>query len=129
NWHDNRNATARQLALEGDLIPPTGTVTDGRSANYSLIGGANSPDGRGNFTAFLGYQTQNPVRSGARDYGISQLFTNTDDNGVPLGDAFFSGSSNSNYFQPKSGPNGADPEAIFSVGGHQFVPFGSDTTP
>ncbi len=129
NVHDNHNVGARQLAFEGDVVPPMGRVTDGRSASYSLIGGANSADGRGNFTAYLGYQTQDPVRSGARDFGISQLYTNTDDNGVPLGGAYFSGSSNSNYFQPKSGPNGADPTAIFSVGGTQFVPFGSNTTP
>jgi iron complex outermembrane recepter protein len=129
NWHNNSNSTAQKLALDSGFPPPTGRVTDGRSASYSLIGGANTASGRGNFTAYLGYQTQEPVRSIHRDFGTAQLFTDTDDNGVPLGDAFFGGSSNSNYFQPKSGPNGADPTAVFSVGGTQFVPFGSDTTP
>ena len=102
---------------------PTGTSTDGRIANYNLIAGANSADGRGNFTVYLGYQTQDGVRSDQRDFGAGQLFTETDDDGVPTGDVFMSGSSNSNWFQPKSGPLGSDPTAVFSVGnGNQFVP-------
>ncbi len=129
NVHNNSNGFAQQLAADAGFNSPTGTHTDGRTASYSLIGGANTANGRGNFTAYIGYQNQDPVKSNQRDFGTAQLFTDTDDDGVPLGDVFFGGSSNSNRFQPKSGPNGADPTAIFSVGGNQFVPYGSDTTP
>ncbi len=130
NYHDNDNSFAQSLAAEADFDAPSGTSTDGRSTNYSLMGGANTGDGRGNFTVYLGYQTQDPVRSNQRDFGAGQVFTNTDDDGVPLGDVFMSGSSNSNRFQPKSGPNGTNPTAVYSVGGgNQFLPYGSDTTP
>ena len=129
NSHSNSNSTAQKIALDSGFTAPTGSVTDGRSSSYSLIGGANSANGRGNFTAYVGYQTADPVRSGARDFGTGQLFTDTDDDGVPLGTASFGGSSNSNRFQPKTGPRGTDPTAVFSVGGTQFVPFGSDTNP
>jgi iron complex outermembrane recepter protein len=130
NWHDNDSSIPQSLAADAGFDFPTGTSTDGRIANYNIIGGANTADGRGNFTVYLGYQTQDGVRSNQRDFGAAQLFTDTDADGVPTGDVFMSGSSNSNRFQPKSGPRGADPTAVFSVGsGNQFVPFGSDTTP
>jgi outer membrane receptor protein involved in Fe transport len=130
NWHDNDSALPQSLAREADFDVPTGTSTDGRNANYNLIGGANTADGRGNFTVYLGYQTQDGVRSDQRDFGAGQLFTDTTAAGVPTGDVFMSGSSNSNRFQPKSGPRGTDPTAVFSVGANnQFVPYGSDTTP
>jgi outer membrane receptor protein involved in Fe transport len=130
NSHHNDNAFAQSLAADASFDVPTGTHTDGHTENYSLIGGANSADGRGNFTVYLGYQTQDGVRSDARDFGAGQLFADTDANGVPTGQVFMSGSSNSNWFQPKSGPRGADPTAIYSVHGNQFVDWGTeDTTP
>jgi outer membrane receptor protein involved in Fe transport len=130
NWHDNDSSNAQALAADAGFDVPSGTRSDGRNMNISLIGGANTADGRGNFTVYLGHQTQDGVRSDSRDFGAGQLFTETDDFGVPTGNVFMSGSSNSNWFQPKSGPNGADPTAIFNVFGNQFVPFGSeDSTP
>jgi outer membrane receptor protein involved in Fe transport len=130
NWHDNSSSLPQSLAADAGFDIPSGTHTDGHTSSYNLIAGANSGDGRGNFTVYLGYQTQDGVRSDQRDYGAGQLFTDTDANGVPTGDVFMSGSSNSNRFQPKSGPLGTTPTAVFSVLGNQFVPYGSaDTTP
>ncbi|HEU4619058.1 MAG TPA: TonB-dependent receptor [Gammaproteobacteria bacterium] len=130
NWHDNDNEFAQQLARDAGFDAPSGTTTDGRTTRYSMIAGANSGDGRGNFTVYLGYQTQDGVRSDQRDYGAGQLFTDTDEDGVPLGTASMGGSGNSNLFQPKTGPLGSDPTAVFSVFGNQFVPIGTeDTTP
>jgi outer membrane receptor protein involved in Fe transport len=129
NVHDNSNAFAQKLARDAGFTPASGTVTDGRSANYNLIGGSNTANGKGNFTAWLGYQSQDGVQSGNRDFGAGQLFTDTDANGVPTGDVFMSGSSNSNRFQPKTGPRGTDPTAIFSVVGTNFAPFGTDANP
>jgi iron complex outermembrane recepter protein len=128
NWHNNSNTFAQGLVSDAGFAVPTGTHTDGRSANYSLLAGANSPDGRGNFTAYLGYQNQDGVRADDRDFGGGQLFTDTDANGVPTGDVFMGGSSNANYFRPRTGPNGSDPTAVFSVLGTQFVPRGSAAT-
>jgi len=134
NVHDNNNAFAQQLARDAGFTPPTGTVTDGRNSNYSLIGGTNTANGKGNFTVFLGYTSQDGVQSRHRDFGAAQLFTDTDDDGVPLGTASMGGSSNSNYFRPRSGPE-IDPAnlnfgTVYSVLGTGFVPRGSvDTNP
>ena len=128
NMHDNNNGFAQQVARDAGFTPASGTVTDGRNASYSLIGGTNTANGKGNFTVFMGYTSQDGVQSGNRDFGAAQLFTDTDDDGVPTGTVSMGGSSNSNYFRPRSGPqaNGA----VYSVSGTSFVPRGSvDTTP
>jgi len=130
NRHDNDNSFAQRLARDAGFDPPTGTDNDGRVRSFNILMGANGAGGRANITAYLGYQDQNGVRSDDRDFGTGQIFTDTDDNGVPTGTASMGGSSNSNWFQPKSGPNGADPTAIYNVFGNDFVPFGTeDTTP
>jgi len=128
NRHDNHHSTMQQVARDAGFEPDTGTNTDGKNKSFSLIGGANTADGRGNFTVYVGYQDQNGVRSDARDFGTAQLFADTDDDGVPTGEVFMGGSSNSNFFQPKSGPFGQDPTAVFSVSGNEFVPRGSVET-
>ncbi|HZF31247.1 MAG TPA: TonB-dependent receptor [Gammaproteobacteria bacterium] len=130
NYHNNNSALPQALATDAGFFTPSGSSTDGRNSSYSLIGGANTGDGRGNFTVYLGYQSQDAVKSNDRDYGAGQLFTDTDDDGVPTGTVSMGGSSNSNYFEPRSGPNGTDPSAVFNVAGNQFVEFGTvDTTP
>ena len=111
NWHDNDSALPQSLATDAGFTPRTGDITDGHNHGYSLIGGANSADGRGNFTVYLGYQTQDGVRSGNRDYGSGQLFTDTDADNVPTGDVFMSGSGNSNRFTPEGAPARANPGA------------------
>src|SRR5262249_184531 len=105
NTHNNDNAFAQSLTRDAGFDVPTGNHTDGHVQSYSLIGGANSSDGRGNFTVFLTYQNQDGVRSDARDFGAGQLFLDTDATNKPTGDVFMSGSGNSNWFEPKSGPN------------------------
>ena len=124
NWHDNHNTVAQQLAADAGFTTPTGTITDGRATNYNLLAGANSGDGRGNFTVYLGYQHQDGVKGGNRDFGSGPLFTDTDANNVPTGAVYMSGSGNSNYFAPASGGG------PYSVYGNQFVDWGTqDTTP
>jgi outer membrane receptor protein involved in Fe transport len=125
NWHDNNSSLPQSLAREAEFTSPSGSITDGRTSSYSLLGGANSADGRGNFTAYLGYQTQEGVKSGNRDYGAAQLFTDTDADNVPTGGVFMSGSGNSNRFTPVGG-TGAGKQ--FAVLGNQFVPYGTPGT-
>ena len=119
NVHDNGNSFAQQLARDAGFTPASGTITDGRQASYSLIAGANSANGKGNFTAYIGYQNQDPIRSGNRDFGAGQLFTDTDDDGVPTGTVSMAGSTNSNRFQPKA-PSPAAGRNL-SVSGTSFV--------
>src|SRR6185312_16800579 len=66
----------------------------------------------------------NPVTSAQRDFGSCQLFPTFDDNGNVNG-VECGGSSNSNYFQPGSGP---DKGTTYSVYGSSLVPRGSVAT-
>jgi len=128
NWHDNNSSLPQSLAADAGFAYPTGSITDGHTHSYNLIAGTNSSDNRGNFTVYLGYQTQDGVRSDHRDYGSGMLVADTDAKNVPTGQVFMTGSGNSNWFEPKSGPN-AD-NALYSVHGNQFVDWGTvDTTP
>ena len=130
NQHDNDNDAAQSVARDAGFEPNTGSTTDGDNRSVNLLFGMNSADGQGNLTGYLGYQDMDPVTSGKRDFGTCQVDKDTDDDGVPTGTVSCGGSSNSNYFQPKSGPNGLDPEAVYNVFGNNFTPFGEeDTTP
>jgi outer membrane receptor protein involved in Fe transport len=122
NWHDNNNGFARRLLQDAQFEGPRGSTWDGRTLNMDLVAGANIMEGRGNVTAFFGYQSIRPVRSTQRDFGACQMFYTSD-----LGGAECGGSANSNYFRPTSAdanPDGGE----FSVQGDQFVEWGTDGT-
>ncbi|MEO0878237.1 MAG: TonB-dependent receptor plug domain-containing protein, partial [Pseudomonadota bacterium] len=72
----NGNDFASDL-LTANNIPVPGATADGRSVNVSAIFGANTPDGRGNVTAFLQYQDQNEVRQDARDFSACAFGTSS----------------------------------------------------
>ena len=130
NQHNNDNSFVQSLARDFGADPEDGSVTDGGDRSFDILFGTNSADGRANITGYLSYQDKDPVASGQRDFGSCQVNADTDDDGVPTGTVSCGGSSNSNRFQPKSGPNGDDPTAVFNVFGNQFTPFGDeDTTP
>ncbi len=63
----NNNDFSNELLASNGIAQP-GATADGRSVNVAAIFGANTPDGRGNVTAFLQYQDQNEVRQDARDF-------------------------------------------------------------
>ena len=116
NQHSQHNDYMQdQLRLNGYPVPDS--KWDGKSADYSLILGANAPDGRGNVTAFVTYHDQDPVYQSARDFSGCQLDTD--------GNCF--GSSNSNIFYTSDST--INPNA-YSVLGHSFVLNGTPgTTP
>ena len=124
NYHDNNNSFAQGLVSDFGTTPPTGTDKDGRNSTFDMLMGTNFADGKGNITAYLSYRHADPVESSQRDYGACQTFPTGDAagniNGITCG-----GSSNSNWFQPASGPNVGN---VYSVYGHGFVPQGSVAT-
>jgi iron complex outermembrane receptor protein len=124
NWHDNHNAIAQDLVQQFGSTPPTGTAKDGRNKSLDLLMGTNFADGKGNVTAFLSYRHADPVASSQRDFGACQLFPVQDANNNVTG-LTCGGSSNSNWFQPNTGPNKG---TVYSVSGNSFVPFGSVAT-
>jgi outer membrane receptor protein involved in Fe transport len=56
-----------QFALPDDI------VADGQGFETTLLMGINSPDDRGNITAYVGYRTNNPVLQSERDYSACAL--------------------------------------------------------
>ena len=113
NWHNNHNDTAQRLFEEftGEDAD-SGSVTDGRNVNVSLIAGTNFADGRGNITAYFGYLQADPISSGARDFGACQADMKPTLDGLAC-----TGTGNSNRWQVgSSGPQ-------FAVVGNDFLPW------
>ncbi len=63
----NGNEFAEAVLNDFNLTSP-GAKLDGRNVATSITLGANSADGRGNITAFLGYEKQNEVTQDQRDF-------------------------------------------------------------
>jgi iron complex outermembrane receptor protein len=66
---------ARQAgALDPSQFPiPEETVWDGGTTDLNLVIGANTPDGRGNVTAYVGYRNVQAVTQDQRDYSACAL--------------------------------------------------------
>jgi iron complex outermembrane receptor protein len=126
NWHTQHNDFAERLVRESGTAPLNGSEHDGRNKNFNLTIGTSFADGQGNVTGYLNYYHQDAVPSGNRDFGQCQLNPGSN-NGITIDSLFCQGSSNSNFFNPLSGPNAQN---AFSVSGTSFVPRGSvPTTP
>jgi len=121
NSHNNHSTYVQDAEVVAGNTPLKGTTYDGRNQAYNLIAGTNFADGRGNVTAYFGYLTTDPVRSGDRDFGGCQLASNANLDGADC-----QGSSNSNWFRPLTGPNANT--VTYSVDGSTFVPRGSVAT-
>jgi len=106
--HKQHNKTVSRLFPTTVVNPKD--AWDGKSRDLSLVMGTNSPDGRGNVTAYLTYHDQDPVTQGKRDYSACQV--NVSAAGVPS----CAGSSNSNFFQ-RADIGGT----AYSVLGNNFV--------
>ena len=126
DWHNNGNNVIPGLAAAalndtGPINVPRGNRWDGAVIDVTATIGANSPDGKGNVTAYLSYRHQDPVTQGARDFSACQLRTTP----VP----HCTGSSNSNFFNDEN--SGLTYSVIGSDPNNIFVPRGSvqPTTP
>jgi outer membrane receptor protein involved in Fe transport len=75
NEADNTNPLERSIqAQAGDQQAPE-NVWDGSTSEATLILGSNSPNGKGNVTAYVGYRNTQAVLSGARDYAACSTKT------------------------------------------------------
>jgi len=119
NLHDNNDTFMQGLVRQFGYTPPTGLTQDGRNRTFDMLMGTNFADGNGNITAYLSYRHADPVQSSQRDYGACQLNPIQDAAHNVIG-AACGGSTNSNYFQPVTGP---DAGTAYSVHGHSFVPW------
>ncbi len=127
NWHHNHDDFMQNLVAQSGGTPATGTSRDGRQRSFDLLMGTNFAENKGNITAYLSFRHADPVPSSARDFGGCQLNPVTDAAGNATG-VTCSGSANSNYFKPLTGPNA---KTAYSVLGTSFVPqgTGAQTTP
>ena len=80
--HDQHNKAAQALLMNPrpglNLAPPKDAV-DGWDRDITLIIGANSPDGKGNVTAYAGYRSIDAVNESTRDYSACAVYTNNGD--------------------------------------------------
>jgi iron complex outermembrane recepter protein len=132
NMHQNGNDYLQGLVRGfNNSSVASGNITDGRQRSFDLLMGTNFADGKGNITAFLSYRHADPVASSNRDFGGCQLNPVFDKAGVNVVGTSCGGSSNSNFFNPATGPNVTGPNPpgnIYSVFGKSFVPIGSVLT-
>ncbi|HEY3888587.1 MAG TPA: TonB-dependent receptor [Caulobacteraceae bacterium] len=77
--HDQQNPGNIQ-GLErnaGDAIP--GNIVDGFTKDVTLALGVNSPDGKGNIEAYVGYRSIDAVLESKRDFSACAILTNSGD--------------------------------------------------
>ena len=123
--HSQHNDFMQGLLDDAGIAKPKKHEFDGRSRDLSILFGMNSPDEKGNVTAYFTYHDQDPVTDSHRDYGSCQLNVDPDPR--------CAGSSNSNIFYLASGAPitiGGQLVDQGAVLGNQFVPYGTPgTTP
>jgi iron complex outermembrane recepter protein len=121
NQHNNGNQEAQDIIADFGSKPAVGNVWDGRTTSVAGAMGANTPDGRGNVTAFLTYKSQSPVSMGRRDFAGCQLVSDGTTRSC-------TGSPNSNLLSDKNnifGPNGTNSYQVTGgAGRNTFVKWG-----
>lgn len=122
--HDNNNSTITPLLQSFGAPDPQGSRLDGQSRQFDVVMGSNFADGQGNVTAYFGFYDQSPVAGSQRDWDACQTAEVKDASGAVVGRTC-TGSSNSNFVDPITGPNA---NTVFSVYGSSFVPRGSVAT-
>lgn len=74
--HSQGNDTVQGDIANSGFIQADDSVWDGDAHNIDLIVGVNSPDGKGNITAYIGYREVDPVIQADRDYSVCALNAN-----------------------------------------------------
>jgi len=101
--HENGNTDASQF-LAGNVfgignapINKPGDVVERNNSQVSIIIGANSPDNKGNVTAYAEYTNLAPILESSRDFSACTITVVTDAHGVINGLHACAGSSNNAY--------------------------------
>ncbi len=71
--HNNDDGNLRGLQDAAAYAKAPENVWDGRTLDGTLIVGANSPDGKGNITAYVSYRNSQPVLGSQRDVSACSL--------------------------------------------------------
>jgi outer membrane receptor protein involved in Fe transport len=118
---DNTNSTYRALIAAPHDIEPKEGIWDGASVTGTLILGANTDNGKGNVTAYIGYNNVEAVLAGARDFGACTF-------GQAGNGHVCAGSSNFNRWISIDDTTAKQPSGFFetgtgAAGTGAFVPF------
>ncbi|HXQ16926.1 MAG TPA: TonB-dependent receptor [Caulobacteraceae bacterium] len=106
--HSNGNTAVQQAITASGGHPATGDKWDGQNTDFSVIFGANAPDGKGNVTGYFEFKNADPVTEGERDYSGCLL--------VQAAPDLCANSSNSNQFFVSSSNK-------LTVVGSSFLPY------
>jgi len=98
--HNNTNGYLRGLHDDaGNVTQAPSNVFDGAAYDFNVILGTNTADGKGNITAYLGYQRQNQVLQSARDFSACSLANYYTSDPAEYDYMFCAGSSNYGRFK------------------------------
>jgi iron complex outermembrane receptor protein len=73
NQHNQHDSRVEGITSSEGFATPTGSITDGATWQTTIAMGANSPDGKGNVTAYASYQHLDPVLESHRDFSACSL--------------------------------------------------------
>src|SRR5579862_1313849 len=71
--HSQHDGGAAADEAAAGFPTPTGSTTDGQTADFTAILGSNFDEGRGNAVLYAGYRHTDPVLQGTRDYSACSL--------------------------------------------------------
>jgi outer membrane receptor protein involved in Fe transport len=110
--HKNDNEAVQQQLTESGFEQAPGSPRDGASTSVNLILGVNTPDDRGNITAYVGYRDINAILQSSRDFSACAL--DTSDEGTTCAG---SATMPEGLFTPFDG------SFYYNVEGNEFVPW------
>ncbi len=120
--HDNSNDEIQKVVKDKGFDVADGNSTDGDTHNLSIIWGANSADGKGNITAYVGIRDVEALLQSERDYSSCALDLDSNNNLVCAGSSTIPQGRITNFGgDPDNGVPGFD----FQVDGTNFVPYDS----
>ena len=113
--HDNSNSTIQNIVTDAGFPTASGGVTDGDTHDFSLILGANTPNGLGNVTMYATVRDVASITQDSRDYSSCALDLDDDNSLVCAGSSTIPDTRVTDF------AGGFD----FQVDGTDFVPFNS----
>lgn len=116
--HNQGNDAVQQQIADAGFEQAPSDVTDGATTSINVIVGANTEDGRGNVTGYLGYRDINAITQDSRDFSACAL----DSGGDGLTGTTCAGSATRS---PALITDFGD--TYFTVEGDQFVPWDGST--
>lgn len=131
--HNNENSSIQSLVNEfaagnpSQYKLPDDNVVDGEAVEISAVMGVNTPDGRGNASAYISYRNVNPVYQANRDYSACAFGTRN--NGTEFSCAGSSTNATANFLNLGTDPALSNFQSWFRTDLNSFIDrdFVSDT--